>query len=1390
MNSKRSKQFATTGCQTVEDLIEHIRQLPGTGLSQFDIEDISMRTSTGRTLSLESSLKHLLDDEDFENSQDEPLRLKSTKHIEIVEVDSCGRPVGELKKIDLSSNQALVQLMSSMPTFILAPFDDQQTLIAEFSAIEDGKRYVWRSMHEAMENEVTLCIVSFLQSRGQQKISVYNGEISTFQHRVLQEWDGIVYSGEESKLYLAEAKHNMRIEDLDDMQQIVFNHLLYSKRSTIQRFNLSHVVQFSLLKLEKQPWNEASLSAYHLEVVILSRINHRQHLLYFRTFKMQIQRKPSSINFALSQAVKEAISVRGNAAEALIRCLESEGVTYVFGVPGEETLDLIESLRQSSARGGIRFVLTRHEQAAGFMACAVARLTDRTGVCLSTLGPGATNCSTAIAHAFLAGIPLLILTGQKPVRHSKQGQFQVIDVVDHFHSITKYSRSVVEPSLVPSLVRKCFRISRLEKPGPVHLELPEDIASMSVGEGRFVFPRHELRRPGPDQVALNRASELIASAKSPLVCVCSAAGRRLSPVILDKFLKSTGLFAVCTQMGKGVVDGTSAQFVGVTALSENDLVHVAIEAADLIIHLGHDTTEKPPFFMQQNSPPVVIHFHFRPATIDEVYFPHLEVVGDLNAAIDQLTDSLSKQPHWDLTPFQKVRAAVIEHIIESPYSKSNAYPMNIQKVVRDARAVLAKDSVICLDTGMFKIWFARQFQSSEPTSVLMDNALATMGAGLPYAIGAKLVVPNKQVLAVCGDGGFMMNSQEMETAVRLGLHLVVLVLNDGQYGMIRWKQENEGLADFGMTYTNPDFVAYARSYGARGYRVNTADEFKQILESCLHAGTGVHLIDVPINYQSSSQALKSDLAVHVNSLRRSLHTGTRTPMSSEAEWVSLTPKERVRAVKDEFSSPSVKEIPVRENWAFNLGGKSCLSSQHLSVFNKFDGSKIADVCIAGPEMVKEAITQAVASQPLMESLSGYQRKRILKHCVSRFRERKEELATVLCLEAGKPIRDARAEVERMIETFELASEECTRLHGDFQSLDYSERGANTQQVTRRVPVGPIAMISPFNFPLNLVAHKVAPAIAVGCAFVLKPASLTPLGALIIGEILSECEDLPKGCFSVIPSTRSAADILVTSEHLKMLSFTGSPLIGWDLKARAGKKKVVLELGGNAACIVDTIPKNSADFSNFIERIVSGGFHQAGQSCIHLQRLLIRRDLFKQVVNGVISKVRELTTGNPMCEDTFVGPLISETECLRVEGWVNAAVEAGAHRLIGGDRSGSIYPPTVLENIPLDSKVWADEVFGPVLCVAPYDDYNSAIDLVNNSRFGIHAGVFTDDINKIMYAWKRLQVGGVIVNDVPSIRIDSMPYGGVKDSGVGREGVRYAMEEMTEIRSLVFRGIDQ
>ena len=230
MNSKRSKQFATTGCQTVEDLIEHIRQLPGTGLSQFDIEDISMRTSTGRTLSLESSLKHLLDDEDFENSQDEPLRLKSTKHIEIVEVDSCGRPVGELKKIALSSNQALVQLMSSMPTFILAPFDEQQTLIAEFSAIEDGKRYVWRSMHEkaianmerwrnneakAMENEVTLCIVSFLQSRGQQKISVYNGEISTFQHRVLQEWDGIVYSGEESKLYLAQAKHNMRIEDLE-----------------------------------------------------------------------------------------------------------------------------------------------------------------------------------------------------------------------------------------------------------------------------------------------------------------------------------------------------------------------------------------------------------------------------------------------------------------------------------------------------------------------------------------------------------------------------------------------------------------------------------------------------------------------------------------------------------------------------------------------------------------------------------------------------------------------------------------------------------------------------------------------------------------------------------------------------------------------------------------------------------------------------------------------------------------------------------------------------------------------------------------------------------------------------------------------------------------------
>ena len=1141
---------------------------------------------------------------------------------------------------------------------------------------------------------------------------------------------------------------------------------------------------------------------------------------------MDIPRHKSSISFSLLQAVKEAVPVEGNAAEILIRCLESEGVDLVFGIAGEETLELIEALRQSSARGKIKFIVTRHEQAAGFMAAAVARLTDRPGVFLSTLGPGATNCSTALAHAFLAGAPVLLLTGQKPVRSTKQGLFQVVDVVDHFKAITKFNRSIGDPGLIPFLVRKCIRIARLEKPGPVHLELPEDIAEMHT-KG-FIYPRHELRRPGPDPVALKRGVELMRSAKSPLICIGCAAARRLRQSTIQKLLDISGLYVVATQMGKGVVDERGPQFLGVAALSSDDLVHLAIESADLILHLGHDTTEKPPFLMRHNEAPVVIHVSYTPAAVDEIYFPHLEIVGDVDAAISGITEELLSQcmggegrrtsekfpafsselsaaegccDNWDLGVFAAVKTAISEQIIDHRFTKSNNFPMTIQRVVKDVRSILSPSSIICLDTGMFKIWFARQFQSTEPHSVILDNALATMGAGLPYAIAAKLVHPERTVIAVCGDGGFMMNSQELETATRLNLHIVVLVLCDKGYGMIKWKQHKQGLQDFGLEFQNPDFVTYAKAYGARGYRVSSAAQFSEILSLAVHAKSGVHVVEVPISYDSSDEALETELPRLVKDLRMLF----KVPISPTAEWTTIsgTPIESkgqsphgeaqakapmsAAAHKPPIRSP--KLAPVKSHYPLYLGNRPVTVSQTLTVKNKLDGSVIATVSMAGPETVKEAIALAVKAQPAMERLGGFERKKILKHCVRRFRQREEELSVVLALEGGKPLRDARAEVQRMVETFEIASEECTRIIGEFQSMDYSERGAHTEQVTRRFPIGPIAMVSPFNFPLNLVAHKIAPALAVGCSFVLKPASHTPIGALIIAEILAECKELPIGAFSVLPTNRAAADLLVTSEHMKMLSFTGSPSVGWDLKARAGKKKVILELGGNAACIVDSVPSGPAEYSRFLERLVLGGFHQAGQSCIHLQRLLVRRDLYKQVVNGVLGKVRELVTGDPLDEETTVGPVISEEEAVRIASWVNAAVEAGGRKLIGGDRQGSLYPPTVLENVPWEAKVWAEEIFGPVLCAAPYDDFASAVDLVNASRFGIHAGMFTEDINKIMYAWRKLEVGGVVVNDVPSIRIDAMPYGGVKDSGIGREGVKYAMEEMSEIRVLLLRQVE-
>lgn len=471
-----------------------------------------------------------------------------------------------------------------------------------------------------------------------------------------------------------------------------------------------------------------------------------------------------------------------------------------------------------------------------------------------------------------------------------------------------------------------------------------------------------------------------------------------------------------------------------------------------------------------------------------------------------------------------------------------------------------------------------------------------------------------------------------------------------------------------------------------------------------------------------------------------------------------------------------------KSYPFYLAGRPESPNADLSVYDKYSDELVANVALADPAAIDRAIAAATEATEPMREMNSYQRRDVLTHCVQRFTERADELAETLCVEAGKPIRDARGEVTRLIDTFRVAAEEATRIYGEVLPMDVSARGEGYRGMWKRVPVGPCSFISPFNFPLNLAAHKIAPAIAAGCPFVLKPASLTPLGALTIAEVLAET-DLPNGAFSVLPCRRDAADRFTTDPRFKLLSFTGSPAVGWDLKAKAGKKAVVLELGGNAACIVDS----DANLDDTVARNLLGGYYQSGQSCIGVQRIYVHRDVYDEFKRKFVDAVAALAAGDPGDEETFVGPIISGDECGRIAGWVDEAVAAGAKVLTGGERRGNnIYAPTVLEQVPGDAKVACDEVFGPVTSIAPYDDFEEALRRVNDSAFGLQAGVFTRDIEKIHLAWDRLEVGGVCVNEVPSYRIDHMPYGGVKDSGIGREGIRWAIEHMTEPRLLVIR----
>ncbi len=536
-------------------------------------------------------------------------------------------------------------------------------------------------------------------------------------------------------------------------------------------------------------------------------------------------------------------------SDLVIKALENEGVKYIFGIPGEENLDILESLRKSK----IKLILTRHEQAAGFMAATYGRLTGTPGVCMSTLGPGATNLVTAAAYAQLGGMPMVMITGQKPITKSKQALFQIIDVPEMMRPLTKMTKQVVHGHTVTAIIREAFRVAREERPGAVHIELPEDIAGQN--SDALIFDTVRYRRPTADSETLADAVRKIHKAQSPLILLGAGANRRKTHGEIAAFIEKSGIPFFTTQLGKGVVDERSKLCLGTAALSSNDFVHVAVEASDLLINIGHDLVEKPPFFMHRDGFEV-IDVNFFSASVDEVYFPQLEVVGDISTTIAHLTEIIEPQPHWDFSQVLEVKKSLELSI--SSGSKDLSFPMSPLRLVTVVRDVMPSDGMLSLDNGMYKIWFARNYKAYEPNTILLDNALATMGAGLAAAIAAKIVYPDRQVMAVCGDGGFMMNSQELETAVRLGMDLVVLILRDDAYGMIKWKQAKMGFRNFGLDYGNPDFVKYAESYGSRGHRVESAAGLLPLMEEC-HRTPGVHVIDCPVDYSDNDRILNREI---------------------------------------------------------------------------------------------------------------------------------------------------------------------------------------------------------------------------------------------------------------------------------------------------------------------------------------------------------------------------------------------------------------------------------------------------------------------------------------------------------------------------------------------------
>ncbi|HEY1463518.1 MAG TPA: aldehyde dehydrogenase family protein [Terriglobales bacterium] len=464
---------------------------------------------------------------------------------------------------------------------------------------------------------------------------------------------------------------------------------------------------------------------------------------------------------------------------------------------------------------------------------------------------------------------------------------------------------------------------------------------------------------------------------------------------------------------------------------------------------------------------------------------------------------------------------------------------------------------------------------------------------------------------------------------------------------------------------------------------------------------------------------------------------------------------------------------------FFLDGKWIEEGELVDIKSPFDQSVVAQVFQGQKKHAEAAIAAAVKAFGTTKRLPAFERQRVLRRVAETIAERKEEFAHTMALEAGKPIKTSRQEVDRAIFTFTVAAEESTRIYGEYLPLDWQEFSGGRWGIVKRFPLGPIAGITPFNFPLNLVAHKVAPAIAAGCSMVLKPAPQTPLCALMLAEAVQQA-GWPDGGLNVLPLSNEDTGILTTADRIKLMSFTGSAAVGWEIKKRAGKKKVLLELGGNAGVIVHS----DTDIAYAAERCVVGGFSYAGQTCISVQRILVEQSAFGKFLDLLLEGVKNLVAGDPLDESSDLGPMIRESDAIRAVDWIQEAERGGARVLCGGKRNGSMVEPTVLTGTRPDMKVNCQEVFAPVVTVEPYDEFTQALRQLNQSSYGLQAGVFTRDTKLLFQAYEELEVGGVIAGDVPSFRIDHMPYGGVKDSGQGREGLRYAIEEMTEPKLLV------